>query len=279
MLVQTVDFNNSDAPAEFTRSLKETGFAVVSNHPIQVELITRVYKEWEQFFQSESKFNYLFSKDTQDGYFPLAVAEKAKGYHIKDIKEFFHLYPWGKYPDLVSNAARDLYFELSSLAAILLQWVEDNTPATVSKRFSMPLSHMIYDSPRTMLRIVHYPPLTGKEEPGAVRAAAHEDINLLTLQVAATEPGMQVQDSEGVWHDVECDPGTIMVNTGDMLQMCSQNYYNSTTHRVVNPQGEAAKLHRYAILLFLHPNDDVRLSETHTAKSYLSERLRELGLA
>lgn len=278
MQVLTVDFNAPNASAKFTQSLKETGFAGVMNHPIPAELIANVYSEWEQFFAGQDKLKYLFDKETQDGFFPVSLAEKAKDYNQRDIKECFQLYPWGRYPETVSNLARELYIELSSLAAIFLQWVEDNTPLAVSQLFSMPLSHMIYDSPRTMLRILHYPPLTGKEATGAVRSAAHEDINLLTLLVAATEPGLQVMDSNGVWHDIECDPGTIIVNTGDMLQMCSQGYYKSTTHRVMNPQGQAAKRARMSMPLFLHPNDDVRLSETHTAMSYLLERLHEVGL-
>lgn len=278
MQVLTVDFNESNAAVKFTQSLKETGFAVVSNHPIQAELIANVYKEWEQFFAGQDKLNYLFDKETQDGFFPMSMAEKAKGYNIRDVKECFQIYPWGRYPQTVSDMARELYIELSSLAAIFLQWVEDNTPLAVSQLFSMPLSHMIYDSPKTMLRILHYPPLSGEELDGAVRSAAHEDINLLTLLVAATEPGLQLMDSKGVWHDIECDPGTIVVNTGDMLQMCSQGYYKSTTHRVINPQGEAAKRARMAMPLFLHPNDEVQLSKSHTAMSYLLERLREVGL-
>jgi isopenicillin N synthase-like dioxygenase len=279
MRVLTVDFNNDNAPAQFSQSLRETGYGVISNHPIEPKLISKVYQEWQQFFQGTDKLSYLFDSETQDGFFPSTIAETAKGYSVKDIKEFFQIYPWGKYPAHMSSAARDLYIELSSLAAILLQWVEDNTPLGVSQRFSMPLSHMIYDSPRTMLRIIHYPPLSGKEASGAMRSAAHEDICLLTLAVAATEPGLQVLDSQGRWHNIDCSPGTIVVNTGDMLQMCSQGYYKSTTHRVVNPQGNAAKQSRLSMPLFLHPNDEVLLSSTHTAKSYLLERLKELGLA
>jgi isopenicillin N synthase-like dioxygenase len=278
MRVLTVDFNDKDASVKFTESLKNTGFAVIKNHPIELSLIAKVYKEWDTFFKSEEKNNYLFNRETQDGYFPMMHAETAKGGTSKDIKELFQIYPWGQYPARVSDAARELYIQLSSLAAILLQWLEDNTPLKISQGFFMPLSHMIYDSPRTMLRIIHYPPLTGNEDPGAMRAAAHEDINLLTLFVGATEPGLQVKDSEGVWHEIKSDPSTIVVNTGDMLQMCSQGYYKSTTHRVVNPQGEAARLARLAMLLFLHPNDDVQLSSSHTAMSYLQERLHELGL-
>lgn len=278
MKVLTVNFRAANAPAEFTHSLLTTGFGVVANHPISPKLIHEIYAEWQDFFASEAKHQYLFKKETQDGYFPMSVSEKAKGHDIKDIKEFFQIYPWGRYPNSISSRTMMLYEQMSALAAELLQWIEANTPTHISDHFSMPLSQMIQDCPKTMLRILHYPAFTGTEEPGAIRAAAHEDINLITLLPAATQPGLQVKDTKGNWHDVACDPDTIVVNAGDMLQMCSQGYYPSTTHRVTNPQGESVRAARLSMPLFLHPNSEVPLSDTHTAKSYLEERLRELGL-
>jgi isopenicillin N synthase-like dioxygenase len=278
MYVLTVDYRQPQASEMFTRSLIDTGFAVLTNHPIDFELVSTVYREWETFFASADKYNYLFNKDTQDGYFPFEVSEKAKGHEIKDLKEFFHFYAWGRYPATLSERTRELYQQMSDLAAILLQWVESYTPEKIRAQLSMPLSAMIKNSPQTTLRILHYPPLRGDEQAGAVRAAAHEDINLLTLLPAATTSGLQVQDLQGNWHDVACNPDTIIVNAGDMLQMCTQGYYRSTTHRVINPVGEAAKQSRLSMPLFLHPHPQVRLSATHTQKSYLQERLRELGL-
>ena len=94
---------------------------------------------------------------------------------------------------------------------------------------------MIEKSQNHLLRILHYPPLNGNEQKGAIRGAAHEDINLITLLVAGTQPGLQVQDINGTWHDVSCDIGSIAINTGDMLSEASNGYFPSTTHRVINP--------------------------------------------
>lgn len=278
MQVLTVDYRSNDAARLFTQSLVDTGFAVLSNHSIDSNLVQATYGEWEAFFSSQEKFNYLFDKEKQDGYFPLDIAETAKGSSVKDIKEFFHIYPAGRYPSSLSNNTKLIYQALSNLAAELLQWIEKHTPTEIVQNFAMPLSQMIHDSERTLLRILHYPPLTGQEEEGSIRAAAHEDINLITLLVAGTAPGLQVKDARGNWHEVSCDPGTIVINSGDMLQMCSNNYYRSTTHRVMNPTGDLAKKSRFSMPLFLHPRDEVQLSETHTARSYLLERLQELGL-
>jgi len=171
------------------------------------------------------------------------------------------------------------YYQLASgLAAELLDWVEKYSPADVAKLYREPLSNMIKDTPNTLLRVLHYPPLTGDEEPGAIRAAAHEDINLLTILPAANEPGLQVQQKDGQWADVPCDFGSLVINIGDMLQECSGGYYPSTSHRVINPTGKASSKSRISLPLFLHPRDEVVLSERHTQKSYLQERLRELGV-
>ena len=108
-----------------------------------------------------------------------------------------------------------------------------------------------------------------------VRAA---DINLITLLVAGTEPGLQVQDLDGNWHNVGCDPGALVINSGDMLQEISGKYFPSTTHRVINPNNKIKNKSRYSMPLFLHPKDDVVLSIRYTARQYLDERLKEIGL-
>ena len=163
-----------------------------------------------------------------------------------------------------------------ALAATLLGWVEDYSPPEVKARYSMPLPKMIEGSDHTLLRVLHYPPLQGDEEPGAVRAAAHEDINLLTILPAATEPGLQVKGKDNAWHDVPCDFGYLIVNIGDMLQEASGHYYPSTSHRVLNPTGEGAKKSRISLPLFLHPRRDVVLSERYTVETYFNERMEEL---
>lgn len=278
MNVLLVDYRAKNAPELFTQSLRETGFAVINHHPIDQSLITQVYNDWKVFFSDKRKFDYHFDEQTQAGYYPIDVSEKAKGYDVKDIKEFFSYYPWARYPDFMGPATKQLAKEMMNLAITLLGWIEDNTPNDIKNQFSMPLSDMIIDSPKTLFRIIHYPPLTGKEEPGALRAAEHEDINLITCLPAATGQGLQVKDTSGHWHDVPGDLNSIAVNIGDMLQMCSKGYFPSTTHRVINPTGEATRESRLAMPLFLQPRDEVRLSGEFTAREFWDQRYRELGL-
>lgn len=98
MNILSVDYYADDAAELFTRSLKETGFAVLRTHPIGWNLIQTVYKEWQEFLKSGVADKYIFDVENQDGYFPIDVSEVAKGETVKDIKHFYHLYfPNGRY--------------------------------------------------------------------------------------------------------------------------------------------------------------------------------------
>jgi isopenicillin N synthase-like dioxygenase len=280
MNILTVDYQSQSAPKQFAHSLQETGFAILKNHPIAWDKIERVYEEWLAFFHSDAKFHYLMDtvKKEQDGYVPLTIAEKAKDANVKDIKEFYQLYfPWGRYPEEISQLTRELFDELFSLGQELLNWLETYMPEAARKKLSQSLSSML-SLEQSQLRIIHYPALKGDEELDAIRAAAHEDINLITLLPAATEPGLRVKGLSDAWVDVYPDPGALIVNIGDMLQEATDFFYKSTTHRVLNPEGTDKTKERLSMPLFLHPHSSAILSERYTADAYLMERLKELGL-
>ena len=277
MKVSKIDCRSDHAAAHFVESLRNTGFAILQHHPIDSDLVSQVYADWARFFSSEGKHEYHFNAKSQDGFFPY-LSENAKGAKEKDLKEFYHYYPWGQCPGFLEEATARLYKQLNGLAMLLLDWVEQESPDAIRKGYSMRLSDMVNPSDGTLMRILNYPAMQGDEQPSAIRAAAHEDINLLTCLVASTEPGLQVKDLEGIWHDVDCDPGSIAVNVGDMLQMCSDNYFPSTTHRVINPDTGNENKARLSIPLFLHPRPEVVLSDEHTAGTFLLQRLKEIGL-
>jgi hypothetical protein len=268
-----VDYRDALAPAKFSEMLQQTGFVVLTNHAIANDLIFETYREWGSFFASPEKNVYKFDPKIQSGYFPFQT-EQAKGYDRPDLKEFYHFYPWGGLPDGMSDRTLRLYDLLVELATELLGWIESapNSPPILKG-----LHEAIAESRETLLRILHYPPLPDMPQ-GAMRAAAHEDINLITLLPAATATGLELCDRAGNWQAVPCDAGDLIVNIGDMLQLASQGYYPSATHRVVNPVGEDTLKSRYSMPLFLHPRPDVVLSEGITARDYLQQRLREIGL-
>lgn len=278
MKLETIDYRAADAAERFVESLRSTGFGVLRNHPISQHLVQDIYRDWQDFFNSEEKQAFMFKPETQDGFFPASISETAKGHTVKDIKEYFHVYPWGRIPEQLQDNILTYYQEANALAAELLDWVEAHSPAEVAANYRTALSQMIANSHKTLLRVLHYPPMTGDETPGAIRAAAHEDINLLTVLPAANEPGLQVKSLDGEWLDVPSDFGNLIINIGDMLEEASAGYFPSTTHRVINPEGADMRKSRISLPLFLHPRPDVVLSERYTADSYLMERLRELGV-
>ncbi|MBL4828609.1 MAG: isopenicillin N synthase family oxygenase [Aliivibrio sp.] len=280
MKLEAIDYTADNAEELFVKSLRETGFGVLKNHPIQQQLVSSIYDHWQQFFSSTNadKEQFHFDPKTQDGFFPSTISETAKGLTIKDIKEYFHYYPWGQCPAELKVELQNYYDKASELASELLTWVENQSPLEVSKLYTQPLSSMIEGNQQTLLRVLHYPPLQGDEELGAIRAGAHEDINLLTILPAANEPGLQVMSKDGNWLDVPSDFGNLIINIGDMLQEASGGYFPSTTHRVINPEGSDKSKSRISLPLFLHPKPEVVLSDKYTANEYLMERLRELGV-
>jgi isopenicillin N synthase-like dioxygenase len=277
MYVKTVDFTSKTAPQEFVETLRETGFAVVSNHPISQELVENVYRDWAGFFKCDSKFDYLFDPTVvrQTGYIP---GENAKGNPITDIKEFYNYREVKDLPKGMSHDTQTLLESMTALGEHVLKWIEEALPESIARDLSCPLYQMVKGSDLTHVRILHYPPFSGTEKAGAYRAAEHQDINVLSILPAATAPGLQVLDNAGNWHEVSCDYGTLIFNAGDSLQLATKGFYKSTTHRVTNPVGEEALRPRYSLPLFLHARKEVQLSETLTTEQYLDQRLHEVGL-
>lgn len=277
MKLEPIDYHAIDRSERFVASLVKTGFAIFNNHPISESLVSSIYQNWQSFFTGKEKQNYLFHPGTQDGFYPAESAEAARGSAIQDIKEYYHYYPWGQCPSALQAITARYYETTLAFAVELLGWIELHSPPEVRKQYREPLPQIMKGSEHTLLRILHYPPLTGLEDAHATRAAAHEDINLLTVLPAANEPGLQVLSNEGDWLDVPCEFNTLIINTGDMLKELSQDYFPSTTHRVVNPEGTDRSKSRISLPLFLQPRKEVVLSDRYTADSYLQERLEELG--
>lgn len=271
--ILAIGLGEVDAPAKFAKSFRETGFAIIKDHNISSDEIDRMYGVWTDFFASDEGPNFAVKPGESAGYFGYK-SENAKGSANKDLKEFFHAYQNKTLPNITEKETRDFQEKLIKMGSTLLGWLDQESEGHVS--FSEPLENMINGSDMNLLRIIHYPPLPDNVEPGEVRAAAHEDINLITLLVTGTEPGLQAKDVNGNWHDVPCKPGYITVNSGDMLSMASKGHYPSTPHRVVNPPKQENRS-RYSMPLFVHPRPDVLLDKL-TAGEFLDERLKEIGL-
>ena len=271
-----ISFVDADASATFYQSLKTFGFATLVDHPIDMERVDRIYSQWKTYFGEAPDPAMLMDPQHQDGYFSTEVAESAKGETVRDFKEYFQFYPWGRCPASLREDLFDHYQQCSDFAALLLRWVSEHLPDSISDAFSEPLDNMIEGSQQTMLRVLHYPPVT--LDAALPRAAAHEDINLLTILPASSGPGLELKTNEGFWIDVPNHPNQVVVNIGDMLQEATGGFLTSTTHRVSTPTASQLADSRMSLPLFLHARSDVQLSEQYSAGAYLDERLSELGV-
>lgn len=286
------------------RAWREFGFVGIRDHGIADQVIDDGYAVFKAFFALPEAVKRTYRLPGQGGargYTGFGV-EQAKDHTVPDLKEFWHV---GRevegdnpFPDILlpnlwpekvpefRAAALALYRALDGLGAQLLSAVA----------LDLGLQHDWFadkiDYGNSILRPIHYPPIANAPE-GAVRAARHEDINLITLLIGSKEQGLEILTRDERWVPVSTLPGTIVVNVGDMLQRLTNHVYQSTTHRVVNPPGEAARQPRYSIPFFLHPNPAFliktlpqcitedrpnRYPEAITAHAYLLERLRQIGL-
>lgn len=288
----------------FGKAYEEIGFAAIENHGIAQDLINKYYGFVEQFYQLDLVTKLKYEKVElagQRGYTSFG-REKAKQSEVADLKEFWQVgqyiedgeqMPDDDYPDNIEVAeipafnetGRQLYKSFENSGRHLLR--------SIAEYLGLPVEYFdakIHNG-NSILRAIHYPPIT-QEPKTAIRAEAHEDINLITLLVGASADGLQVQDLQGTWHEAKAEPHQIMVNVGDMLQRLTNNKLKSTTHRVVNPPREKWHTHRYSIPFFLHPRSEVRLDclescitpsnplqyQPISAGEYLNERLIEIGL-
>ena len=284
-------------------SFRETGFAVISDHPIEQAVIDRAINASKDFFAlpADTKEKYHDAAGgRQRGYTPFGT-ENAKGAKAADLKEFWHTgrdlsddSPYRKTmkptPDVsevgeFNAATREFYRTMDAFGAHLLRAVA----------LYLGLSETWFDdkveSGNSILRLLHYPPQDNPPPKGTVRAGAHEDINVITLLLGAEEAGLQALHRSGEWLDVNPPAGSLVINCGDMLQRLTGGILPSTTHRVLNPSPERARFPRYSTPFFLHFNQDVMIEALPqcleeggkaappiTAQDYLMERLREIGL-
>ncbi len=289
---------------EIGTAYEEIGFVALKGHFLNDELVTDLYKEVKSFFDLplETKKNYeIEGIGGQRGYVSFGK-EHAKGRSAGDLKEFWH---FGQYVDATSKYANEYpenvtVNELSHFNAVGKEAYKmlEKTGVYVLRALALyiGLDEMYFDNyikdGNSILRPIHYPPITDEPKDGAVRAAAHGDINLITLLMGAQGKGLQVQNHNGDWIDAMAEADELMINVGDMLSRHTNNKLKSTIHRVVNPPRDLWGSSRYSIPFFMHPVSEMKLDclpqcinnenpkqfDDITAGDYLYERLVELGL-
>lgn len=291
---------------ELGRSFEEYGFAVIRDHGIPQALIDRAEAMSKAFFalpDADKRAYHIPGGGGARGYTPFGT-EKAKGAEVQDLKEFWHVgreLPEGHelsefmapniWPDEVEGfraTFTELYAAFDEAGGRVLE--------AIALHLGLPrdfFAPTVADG-NSVMRLLRYPPLEGEDAEGAIRAAAHGDINTITLLLGAEEAGLELLTAGGEWLAVDPPEGALVVNIGDMLDRLTNGKLRSTTHRVVNPTGEAAYRARYSMPFFLHFRPDYVIEtlpscidpaapEDHPAPisshDFLMQRLREINLA
>jgi isopenicillin N synthase-like dioxygenase len=280
--------------------LKRYGFIILKDHPIRVDLLKQAYALSQHFFEQSETIKMAYKDKNgagQRGYTAFGT-EHAKDAKVPDLKEFWHVgrdlptshllkkfFPDNVWPTELPDfkpVFQSLFQALDDTGRIMLEALTG--PLEVEKTFFDNMTN----NGSSMLRMLHYPPIPANADPRSIRAAAHEDINLITLLVSASASGLQLLNRNGEWLNVESDPENIIVDSGDMLARITNDVIPATTHRVVNPEGPNRS--RYSMPYFMHPNPDAMLSCLPScrgagakypdilANDFLFERLREIGL-
>ncbi len=286
---------------EIGQAFHKVGFVGVRNHGVPQEIVDSYYEASKAFFSLpvEQKRAYQIpGLAGQRGYTAFGT-EKAKQSQVADLKEFYQLgqvqenEDKNEYPE--NPYTREIP-EFTELGIKLYKAFEKSGGALLRAiALHLELDENYFDDKiengHSILRSIHYPPIT-HEPKSAIRAEQHEDINLITLLVGASAGGLQLLNTEDEWLDIVPGEDEIVINVGDMLQRLTNNYLISTTHRVVNPPKSEWHKPRLSIPFFLHPKSDMRLDcldfcvteerplqyEPTSAREYLDERLREIGL-
>ncbi len=306
--IPTLDLRrfDTDRPAfvaELGAAYRRTGFCCLAHHGVDAALVAAAYADFATFFALPTKAKARYGGQAPGGggrgYVGYRV-ETARTSTVPDLKEFFHIgrddVPAGD-PVLRPNLWPEEVPGFRDHGSALFRAMEaagSRVLAAIALDLGLDEGFFrgVVDHGDSILRALHYPPIEPEHLP-AVRAEAHEDISLITLLVGATASGLEVLTRDGAWLPVEAELGTLVVNVGDMLQRLTNDAYPSTTHRVVNPVGEAARGSRYSMPFFLAPNmeyqietlpgcigaDGDRYPEPITAHEYLLQRLREIRLA
>lgn len=301
------DFTSGDAKkkekfvSDLGSAFTNIGFVAIKNHGLGDDLRKNLYDTIQQFFSlpENEKRKYEFPElFGQRGYISKG-RETAKGFKIADLKEFYHI---GQ-PEAMDEKSKNIFpSELPAFEQYTIEVYKtfENAGKTLLKAIALYLNlpeDYFEDKVKngdSLLRALHYFPIENPDlvPDGAVRAAAHGDINLITLLMGASAEGLEVLRRDGKWIAITALPDQIVVNVGDMLDRLTNHKLKSTIHRVVNPPREKMGTSRFSIPFFMHPRADMNLASLEscvtseypkiyvnmTAGEFLDERLRELGL-
>ncbi|ODN05973.1 hypothetical protein Ocin01_00708 [Orchesella cincta] len=256
---------------ELRQALQYTGFVYLVNHGIPEHIVDSAFQQSTHLFALPLDEKMKFERDLQEtfhGYTKpgLKVINPKSNTCLKELRESFdcNIYNVSScpYPDKGAEgfkpAMHTLMSECKELAIMILKMLGDALDLSDQEYF---LRHhrCLWDESApnfTSLRSLFYPQIT-KDISGAIRFDEHTDYGTFTLLFQDDVGGLEVKTQEGNWIPATPIPGSIVVNTGDLLNSWSGGLYTSTVHRVIVPQDEFQKQKpRQSIAFFVKPDNE-----------------------
>ena len=258
---------------ELAGALAQVGFLVVVNHGLPDRLIRRAFAEAKRFHDqpTAAKRALLMNKDNNGymamGRYNVRTSRASEADSKPDMNEAFFVkrergpdHPFVKagrrfagpnqWPEGLPGFREAVLAYCAAADALGRRLLP---PLALSLGLERAFFDPFFTESQFTFRMSHYPP--SAPEPGRFGIAPHTDLNFLTLLPQSDAPGLQIRPEGGGWRDVPRVPGSIVVNTGDMLHRWTNGRYRSTPHRAVAPSGRS----RYAIPYFLGPNLDAEI--------------------
>ena len=241
------------------------GFCYLINHGIDANLETKVMGVARQFFASSEAERMAISNTLTPhfrGYTRLGM-EHTNG--VSDWRDEIDIGPehtpieigpgdpawlrvrgpnqWPSCVPAMRPAMTTWMAQMSELGRTMLRGlaVALGQPADHFEPYVTPL-------PETLCKVIRYPAQTSGVDTGQ-GVGLHHDSGLLTFILQDDVGGLQVL-VEGQLIDAVPQPGSLIFNFGEMLQIATNGYIRATKHRVVSPP---AGRERISIAYFFNP--------------------------
>ena len=276
-----------DAAAAQLRDISSTiGFFYLKGHGIPQELIDGVFQQSRRFhalpIETKTKIPYFETGSFKSGYQPctkddyqrtnINIINDAKpnlnakfsinreggsgGLSMTDEQRKARVNIWPENLPGFKETVSDYHARIEKLGRQFLPlWA-------TSLKLPLDYFEKFFATPHLTMSLLHYPPQKeiGNRQYGI---APHTDNALMTFLAQKDIPGLAVRMPSGHWRAVEPVPGTLLVNTGNLMVRWTNDEYLSTKHRVINTN----TVDRYSIPVFFGPSGDALIEVLPTCQN------------
>lgn len=262
-----VDYKAPNAGVEIYKALKKARFVILKNHDLPIEMIEKIKDDWRPFFASKTKYSYLRTDESDEGFIPINF-ETASKELMGDFKELYQTHYKGKFPSNIDlEATIKLFTAMVELNEKICKFIDEQLPENITDKMSATLFDMVKGANNHLLRVIHYPPIDDKEMK-ASRSAAHTDISLFTAVFGFLLEGLEFQDENGEWSTPNIEPSEIVFFNSEMIELYTNGLLKALCHQVKTDSVKKTES-RYAIPFNFHPYRNAELKAGLTAIQYL----------